>query len=1344
VGWGVSEASDGGSGLYTAQLVVAGVKQGTPVGEPYEGTYDTASVAQGGSVDAGVDLCDRVGNCTALTAGEWKVDRSVPTGVTLTLPPVGGARAGSPQLAFPTAEGFGRFASGGRGGSVCKVNKLSDDGSAGTLRYCLTQSGARTVVFTTGGRIILGSDIDGMPDDLTVACQTAPGGGIMISGDWSLRPRPGGNMIWRGCRVRLTNTVATTNPGHGGMSVGQDNENNSLIFDHMSVGWVRDDIVGTSSETNGIQLDVTWQWSVFSENFKDVAGSGGGSWIGGGGNGAAATMHVSYLHNLFANNFKRTPHFGSGTAQVTNNVVQDCNAECIYMLANYYAVQAAIVNNYMSFATSNVLTVGCGYAGFPSCVQAKVDASNIYMKGNVHTTRRPDASVGSETAMLDTLGGPYAIQSTTVPSWYPALPSQTSAVQAKADVIAKVGARWPARDAIDTKAVNHVINNTGGRCGGSGGPTIAECLQWPTYAAGTAPPDTDNDGIPNSWEVSHGAADGTSLVGSAYASNGYTNLENYLNELAGDTIPAGAGGLAGEITLTAAATDPESGIESVVFMVDGQDVGVSYQAPYTYGYDTRLVADGSHSFQARAINGAGLSVTTVAQNGAVQNGGAVADTTVPSSPPSLSATAVSSSSITASWGAASDNVGVTSYRVQNCKASVCTPDTCSPWAFRAEVPGLSYTDTGLDPNAAYCYRVWAKDAAGNVSASPSPRAGATTLSGATPAGIDAVVTLEAYPPVLIPGQSVSLNWHADYASTCTASGGWSGAKALDGPATLSPSATVTYTLTCQGSTGVAFADSVTVPVMSGQVYHIRTDGNDSNDGKSNSAGGAWKTIAKANTTLTAGQSVFIHAGTYTDEIVPQRSGSANNYISYANWPGDAVVVQPGSGRAANLDNKSYIFLMGLGLQSDATSTAATRTTNIVNMVGASRSIIAGGYVKEIGAGWRDGNAIRMDNASYNQVLRVLVESTNGGTAKCSDNNAKVCAGLFEGIKMITGSHHNLFDGNTIAKFKHYAINSANVNMTASHDNVFRRNLLRNFWHGNYSPYPAQFEIFEQNSVNLANRDYASTPWPGGNKGGRYGSGTQLGGQGQNDTTGAVIEADPTKNIVRFNTFAENGKDVWGNGLDNSWVYNNVFYQNYKQEAYYKAGQTPIEDNRFINNIVQSSRTKFCLVGSVGLDDNYIFNNILVAGVGSGGATGGPLGAGDCVTSQSLSSLQSTYPSRWKGNIQTAPAFVEAPIYDFHLANGSAGIDAGTFLTTATSTGSGSAMPVVTTVPFSDGRTVPSYKGDLIMTATGKKTARVTSISGNTLNLNKSISWTSGEGVHMIFLGAKPDMGAYER
>ena len=72
------------------------------------------------------------------------------------------------------------------------------------------------------------------------------------------------------------------------------------------------------------------------------------------------------------------------------------------------------------------------------------------------------------------------------------------------------------------------------------------------------------------------------------------------------------------------------------------------------------------------------------------------------------------------------------------------------------------------------------------------------------------------------------------------------------------------------------------------------------------------------------------------------------------------------------------------------------------------------------------------------------------------------------------------------------------------------------------------------------------------------------------------------------------------------------------------------------------------------------------------------------------------------------------------------------------------MPVVTTVPFSDGRTVPSYKGDLIMTATGKKTARVTSISGNTLNLNKSISWTSGEGVHMIFLGAKPDMGAYER
>jgi len=449
------------------------------------------------------------------------------------------------QLAFPTAEGFGRFASGGRGGVVCKVTNLNDSGT-GSLRSCLQQTGTRTIIFTVGGTITLSSQIGSIKSNVTLACQTAPGDGIMIKGppvSGALGFQATNNVIVRHCRIRGPGRTSPITDNTNGVSAGQGPGINYVIFDHISGGWSTDDFWSCSSLTDGANINCTLQWSFISETLKQVsaggAGSAGGSWVGG---GQTSDIHTSYLHNLFSNIAKRTPTVGADYTQIINNVVYMCESQCIYAWAEYDAIHADIAYNWLNRGASNILTVGCGYASSWECKPEDQAASDYFIKGNVHTVRRPDASTGSEFAMVDIGGQAYTMQSTNRVSGGPVIPTETTAVASKAQVIARAGATVPKRDPIDNKVLGYVNNNTGGICGTGNPPpiTIESCVQFPPYASAAAPADSDNDGIPDTWETQHGLNPNSpvnDLDGPKIASNGYSNLENYLNELAGDTVP---------------------------------------------------------------------------------------------------------------------------------------------------------------------------------------------------------------------------------------------------------------------------------------------------------------------------------------------------------------------------------------------------------------------------------------------------------------------------------------------------------------------------------------------------------------------------------------------------------------------------------------------------------------------------------------------------------------------------------------------------------------------------------------------------------------------------------------
>jgi len=398
------------------------------------------------------------------------------------------------QLAFPGAEGFGRYAAGGRGGSVYHVTNLNDSGT-GSFRDAVSQS-YRTVVFDVGGIINI-SDRIVVKNNVTIAGQTAPGDGIVIYGN-GMSHSNAHNSITRYIRVRMG---VNGTSGKDAMTIASGHD---MIFDHISVSWGRDGTFDINFDSGAEITNITIQDSIISQGLLNHSTGGLMQSTGG----------VSLLRNLWIDNNTRNPKV-KGINEYVNNVVYN------------WDVAAYILGDSAGDSYANVIN-NCFING-PDTSSAAFTRGNlnfhIYASDNYQDSNRNgvlDGGILSESAY-----GTVDWQSTSYD--YPSL-TAFSPIEAYYVVLSKAGASTQ-RDAVDTRLITELKSL------GTLGQIISNENNPPMYGpgivnGGTAPTDTDGDGMSDEWETTLGLNPESADNNGDIDGNGYTNLEDYLNWLA--------------------------------------------------------------------------------------------------------------------------------------------------------------------------------------------------------------------------------------------------------------------------------------------------------------------------------------------------------------------------------------------------------------------------------------------------------------------------------------------------------------------------------------------------------------------------------------------------------------------------------------------------------------------------------------------------------------------------------------------------------------------------------------------------------------------------------------------
>lgn len=400
------------------------------------------------------------------------------------------ASANAQQLAFPGAKGFGRFAEGGRSGTVCHVTNLADSGR-GSFREAVSTP-HRTVVFDISGVIHISRRVT-VSDHITIAGETAPGTGIVVYGD-GVSFSGSNNDIVR--YIRFRGSIAMS---RGSCTLICDNAHD-MIFDHVSVEWGRWDNLHIKNSKN-----ITLSYCIIGEGIDPQRF---GALLEG-------PVNLSIHHCLWINNQSRNPK-GKAKMEFVNNVVYNWGS-------NGFVGGHSAADHYQDIL-GNYFIAGPGSTDHFLSLFTKTD--HVFGKGNYVDLNKDGKLNGRPVTAADFEKTGATLVGSRQGGSFPDDSIQPAAV-AYQTVLAQAGASLR-RDPVDSRLIKALASL------GTRGTIIhkeSEAGGQPAISRKQAPRDTDHDGMSDKWEKSHGLDPRNPTDGIIKGPDGYTRLETYLHSL---------------------------------------------------------------------------------------------------------------------------------------------------------------------------------------------------------------------------------------------------------------------------------------------------------------------------------------------------------------------------------------------------------------------------------------------------------------------------------------------------------------------------------------------------------------------------------------------------------------------------------------------------------------------------------------------------------------------------------------------------------------------------------------------------------------------------------------------